>query len=140
MHRRSRHHTRYRPRVMSCQLCRARKLRCNRQFPCSNCTARGVECQAASVQQPARRRPGVDKTPPATPQVCNDELLKRLESLEALLTAQNQDPETAHPMPELRKDTNSQNSPPIVLCMLSNALVLERNCMSSKAGVSTHRE
>ncbi|RKL43024.1 hypothetical protein BFJ70_g4721 [Fusarium oxysporum] len=75
-------------------------------------------------------------TPPTTVQISNDELLKRLESLEALLTAQTQDPETAQPMRKLREDTNSQNSPPNALCMLSDVLVLERHCMSSKAGDS----
>ena len=30
---------------VSCQSCRAKKLKCNRQQPCSNCLARGVTCQ-----------------------------------------------------------------------------------------------
>lgn len=29
---------------MSCQLCRSKKLRCDRSEPCSNCALRKVEC------------------------------------------------------------------------------------------------
>lgn len=34
-----------RSRPVSCHFCRTRKLKCSRQFPCSNCTSRGKECQ-----------------------------------------------------------------------------------------------
>ncbi|KAJ5748751.1 uncharacterized protein N7511_010447 [Penicillium nucicola] len=34
-----------RSRPVSCHFCRKRKLKCSRQFPCSNCTSRGKECQ-----------------------------------------------------------------------------------------------
>lgn len=34
---------------VSCQLCRSKKLKCDRQQPCSNCSARGVTC---NFQQP----------------------------------------------------------------------------------------
>lgn len=30
---------------VSCRLCRLKKLKCNRQQPCSNCSARGVGCE-----------------------------------------------------------------------------------------------
>ncbi|KAF5227663.1 hypothetical protein FANTH_14707 [Fusarium anthophilum] len=40
-----------RQRPVSCNFCRVRKLRCSREFPCSNCTSRGVQCQA---QDPPR--------------------------------------------------------------------------------------
>ncbi|GAB1206509.1 hypothetical protein APSETT445_005199 [Aspergillus pseudonomiae] len=30
---------------VSCRLCRLKKLKCNRQRPCSNCSARGVGCE-----------------------------------------------------------------------------------------------
>ena len=33
-----------RPDPVSCQLCRSKKLKCNRVQPCSNCSARGVTC------------------------------------------------------------------------------------------------
>jgi hypothetical protein len=34
-----------RSRPVSCHFCRSRKLKCSRQFPCSNCTSRGTTCQ-----------------------------------------------------------------------------------------------
>lgn len=33
-----------RPEPVSCQLCRSKKLRCNRAEPCSNCESRNVPC------------------------------------------------------------------------------------------------
>lgn len=38
-----------RQRPVSCTFCRSRKLRCNRDFPCSNCTSRGLPCQQGTV-------------------------------------------------------------------------------------------
>ncbi|KAM5360633.1 hypothetical protein ACJZ2D_013593 [Fusarium nematophilum] len=142
MHRRPRQNLRRSPRVTSCQLCRDRKLRCNRQFPCSNCTARRVSCQAPSAvgRQAAAAASATEKTlPSSTPQVSQGELLKRLESLEALVAAQTRDPEAeCTPRPDLREDGagQHQHSPPSVLSMLSDALVLGRHCMGSKAGDS----
>ncbi|PLB48529.1 hypothetical protein P170DRAFT_387034 [Aspergillus steynii IBT 23096] len=37
-----------RQRPVSCQFCRARKLKCNRQLPCGNCISRGIACQLYS--------------------------------------------------------------------------------------------
>ncbi|OJJ76875.1 hypothetical protein ASPBRDRAFT_201952 [Aspergillus brasiliensis CBS 101740] len=36
---------RIRQNPVSCRLCRQKKLKCNRQQPCSNCSARGVGCE-----------------------------------------------------------------------------------------------
>lgn len=38
-----------RSRPVSCLFCRSRKLRCSRQFPCANCSSRGLTCQLESV-------------------------------------------------------------------------------------------
>lgn len=43
--------TRQRP--VSCHFCRSRKLRCSRQFPCENCSTRGINCQL-EVWQPSQ--------------------------------------------------------------------------------------
>ncbi|KAF5597533.1 zinc finger transcription factor YRR1 [Fusarium pseudocircinatum] len=48
-----------RQRPVSCNFCRVRKLRCSREFPCSNCTSRGVQCQA----QDPPRAPGPSSRP-----------------------------------------------------------------------------
>lgn len=34
-----------RSRPLSCLFCRSRQLRCSRQFPCPNCTSRGITCE-----------------------------------------------------------------------------------------------
>lgn len=39
---------------VSCQRCRAKKLRCDRQQPCANCSARGVSCESSA---PAAQSP-----------------------------------------------------------------------------------
>lgn len=55
MQRQSLAERRSRPRQepVSCQSCRAKKLRCNRQQPCSNCLARGITCLNESRLLPA---------------------------------------------------------------------------------------
>ncbi|UPL02677.1 hypothetical protein LCI18_013611 [Fusarium solani-melongenae] len=133
MHRPSAPNPRRRTRVISCQLCRERKLRCNRQFPCTNCTARGVVCQAPPAR--GREAPG---TPPAEPQVSNDQLLKRLESLEALLAARARQGEHASFEPISSEDLGQRQLPSNVQNWLSDALLLERLCMGPKARDFAH--
>ncbi|KAL1634664.1 hypothetical protein SLS58_010563 [Diplodia intermedia] len=45
---------------VSCQLCRSKKLRCSRQHPCSNCSARGVTCIYAADPPPQYRSAQTD--------------------------------------------------------------------------------
>ncbi|EEU35996.1 uncharacterized protein NECHADRAFT_21902, partial [Fusarium vanettenii 77-13-4] len=123
-----------RSRVVSCQLCRERKLRCNRQFPCTNCIARGVLCQAPAAAG-GREAP---ETPLAEPQVSNDQLLRRLESLEALLAARTSQRELASPEPTSNEDAGQRRLSSNVQNWLSDALLLERLCMGPKAGDSAH--
>lgn len=63
---------------VSCQLCRSKKLKCNREQPCSNCTARGVSCKF-HVPPPTSRT----ATVPA-PQN-HSEILDRLQRLETVI-------------------------------------------------------
>ncbi|OGM50622.1 putative C6 transcription factor [Aspergillus bombycis] len=65
------------PRVLSCVLCQQRKVRCNREFPCFNCTRAGVQCIPAAGARPRRRR------------FPERELLERLRRYEALLRQNN---------------------------------------------------
>lgn len=44
---------RWRRKPIACQFCRSRKILCSRQFPCSNCTVRGILCE--SVHEPQAR-------------------------------------------------------------------------------------
>ncbi|KAH6984383.1 fungal-specific transcription factor domain-containing protein [Ilyonectria sp. MPI-CAGE-AT-0026] len=49
------------PRGQACVLCQRRKVKCDRNFPCSNCTKANVECVASAPPPPRkRRRPKVE--------------------------------------------------------------------------------
>ncbi|KAI9931205.1 hypothetical protein MW887_010866 [Aspergillus wentii] len=63
-------------RVLSCVLCQQRKIKCNRRFPCVNCTRAGVQCVPATTSQRRRRFP-------------ERELLERLRCYESLLRQNN---------------------------------------------------
>lgn len=62
------------PKLLSCVSCRARKVKCNKEFPCGPCTRGGVECVF-----PARKR---NRKPRQTRQT---ELLDRLAKLEEIV-------------------------------------------------------
>ncbi len=68
---------------VSCQFCRSKKLKCNRQQPCSNCSARGLTCDA---QFPPRLPP---QTRPQTATSSADgdtsSILARLKRLEEIV-------------------------------------------------------
>jgi hypothetical protein len=63
---------------VSCRSCRSRKLRCNREFPCSNCVSRGVTCELENAVRP----------PPGPPSSLESELLERVRKLERLAESQ----------------------------------------------------
>lgn len=44
------------PRVHSCVLCQQRKVKCDRQSPCSNCKKARVECISSVSLRPRRRK------------------------------------------------------------------------------------
>lgn len=64
---------------VSCELCRAKKLKCNREQPCSNCIARGVTCQGGFVGRGDGKQQSTE-----TPNI-----LERLERLESIVLQQN---------------------------------------------------
>ncbi|KAK7439294.1 hypothetical protein Landi51_11271 [Colletotrichum acutatum] len=133
MYQGKRQQARRRSKAISCELCRARKLRCNRQFPCSNCTARGVKCLAPAVQKRNGQRGSVDQTQPSVPPDTSANLIRRLESLEALLAAKISN-SGASQLRCLVNDAHAgRASSPDILYMLSDALILERQSMGSKA-------
>lgn len=43
-------------RVLACVLCQQRKIRCDRTFPCSNCTKNNARCVPATQTRPRRKR------------------------------------------------------------------------------------
>lgn len=44
-----------RPRIRSCAVCHRRKVRCDKNLPCSQCIRSGFECSYSPVGPPARR-------------------------------------------------------------------------------------
>ncbi|KFY16655.1 hypothetical protein V492_01183 [Pseudogymnoascus sp. VKM F-4246] len=68
---------------VSCQFCRSKKLKCDRQHPCSNCSARGVTCQPVVRHKP--QTPRGDQQQPPIPE--NVAILARLKKLEDKVSA-----------------------------------------------------
>ena len=64
-------------RVLACVLCQQRKIKCDRRFPCGNCTKAGSPCQSAALPRQRRRR------------FPERELLDRLRHYEDLLRTHN---------------------------------------------------
>jgi Fungal specific transcription factor domain/Fungal Zn(2)-Cys(6) binuclear cluster domain len=67
---------------LSCAPCRHRKLKCNRQLPCDNCTKRG-DSTSCAYAAPTQRKKGNQNTqlPNATP----DDMQNRIDRLEGLV-------------------------------------------------------
>ncbi len=71
---------RVRPHPVSCQTCRSKKLKCNRVQPCSNCTARGINC---TFLVPPQGPADTNSSPHS-----NAELLERIRRLESIILQQ----------------------------------------------------
>lgn len=71
-------------RVLACVLCQQRKVKCDRKFPCQNCTRAGVQCVPTAAPRQRRRR------------FPERELLDRLAYYEDLLRKNNIKFETLH--------------------------------------------
>jgi hypothetical protein len=63
----------------SCVLCQQRKVRCDKQKPCSNCVKAGAECRVVPPQPPRRRKKRLQER----------DLLERLKKYEDLLRQHN---------------------------------------------------
>ncbi|KAF2152967.1 hypothetical protein K461DRAFT_277731 [Myriangium duriaei CBS 260.36] len=66
---------------LSCAPCRHRKLKCNRQHPCDNCTKRGDVASCAYAAPSARKKSGQTSGPNGTP----DDMQNRIDRLENLV-------------------------------------------------------
>jgi hypothetical protein len=64
--------------LASCNLCRRRKVRCDKANPCSNCLRAGVVCVSTTLSRVPRGRQGSRRNP-------DSELLKRIAKLENLV-------------------------------------------------------
>lgn len=126
-----------RQRPISCKLCRQRKLRCSRVFPCSNCLCRGVECQHdGPAGSPEDSKGDISKGK----DVSNNELLLRLEKLEAIIASHNGSSPLERPRFEepVSSQPQSNSSPfsPQLQKITDDALFLERSCYGNALGVS----
>ena len=66
-------------RVLACVLCQQRKVKCDRNFPCANCTRANTQCVPAATQSLRQRRRRFPER----------ELLDRLRHYESLLRENN---------------------------------------------------
>ena len=84
------------PRVLACVQCQHRKIKCNRESPCSHCTKSGVQCVPADLVPKQRRRRFPERS-----------LLDRLRHYENLLKQNNIDFDPLHPGAEFKNETPS---------------------------------
>ncbi|KAB8075246.1 hypothetical protein BDV29DRAFT_155858 [Aspergillus leporis] len=104
---------------LSCNLCRRRKLRCDRKEPCSTCTARGLalSCAYPNNQTPAQRRPapGPHETHRGRPQATVQDRLGQLEQIVVSLmqktTSDGQDRPDQHLGASNPQDRPEEGSP-----------------------------
>lgn len=84
-------------RILACLLCQQRKVKCDRKFPCANCSRSGAQCVPATLLPRQRRRRFPER-----------ELLDRLRHYEQLLRNHNIPFEPLHkPQPSLGKGTDT---------------------------------
>ncbi|KAG6010053.1 hypothetical protein E4U21_000496 [Claviceps maximensis] len=70
----------------SCVTCRRRKVRCDKQMPCSNCRRAQIPCAfPAPGRAPRQPRPKDPSAPPKTSSHREVELIKRLKKLEGIV-------------------------------------------------------
>lgn len=82
----------FRSRPVSCLFCRSRKLRCSRQFPCANCTSRGISCQGETRERaPAVSVSSTDEIPnTSNSNTFQEDVLARLHRLENIVIGQSE--------------------------------------------------
>lgn len=115
-------------RVLACVRCQSRKVKCNRELPCSNCARAIVECVPGSLAPRQRRRRYPER-----------ELLERLRSYEALLRRNTINFVPLHP-PTADKaspgdDSRTLDSPEGVR---TNTSVKSETVYEAKYRISTH--
>ncbi|KAK2594259.1 hypothetical protein QQS21_008038 [Conoideocrella luteorostrata] len=129
----------WRQRPIACQSCRRRKIRCSRQFPCSNCTSRGVKCvqfygpQEAGSSEPPPQEQHPEHVPGKPDSggvvVSNADIKARLDRLENWIAGINgpgpgpgsvPGPSDGH-IDRLRHQPSSRNAQPISPALSSTA-------------------
>ncbi|KAJ4243862.1 hypothetical protein NW762_014743 [Fusarium torreyae] len=125
-------------RAVSCEFCRLRKLKCNRQFPCSNCLSRGVAC-------PSLRTSSKDQ--PKVVDSSNDAILSRLDKIEAHLASIANSPTAKGPSSgdvltvALTTDINPENHqqlPPVLQKLTEDAFTINRSLFRNNCATPIH--
>jgi hypothetical protein len=83
-------------RILACVQCQHRKIKCNREFPCSHCIKMGVQCVPANLVPKQRRRRFPER-----------ELLDRLRHYETLLKHHRIQFDPLHPSAAVTKEEPS---------------------------------
>lgn len=109
-----------RQRPVSCRFCRARKLRCSREAPCSNCVSRGIRCDLEI-------RVG---KPPSPTNDSESALIERIKRLENILLAQQNLDEGQH-AEEALETRQSSGAESHVQQVHSAALSPEIQCLAN---------
>lgn len=89
------------PKLRSCVVCRTRKVRCDKQSPCSNCRRAKIVCVAPSTDRPPRWAKRLERLPidgAVIPQRNGpvDNVIGRLRKLESLVQELSGQLEQAH--------------------------------------------
>ncbi|KAJ5951278.1 transcriptional regulator family: Fungal Specific TF [Penicillium vulpinum] len=100
---------------LSCNLCRRRKLRCDRKQPCSTCTTRGLALSCAYPSNQASQSPRPHGTNRGRPQATVQDRLGQLEQIVVSLmqktTSDGQDPPDQYPVASVTQDQPREGSP-----------------------------
>ncbi|KAI0428018.1 hypothetical protein F5Y09DRAFT_344098 [Xylaria sp. FL1042] len=106
-------------RLRSCVVCRSRKVRCNKESPCSNCRRAGIPCVVPSADRPPRWARRLERfahnaaaeersaQAAAAAAAPTAELMERLRNLENLVKELNTQLEQAHAL----SNSSTGNSP-----------------------------
>ncbi|KAM0546937.1 hypothetical protein ACHAPJ_010597 [Fusarium lateritium] len=125
-------------RAVSCDFCRLRKLKCNRQFPCSNCLSRGVACPSLRTSSKGQSHVADSS---------NDAILSRLDKIEAHLASIASSPTAKGPSSEevptvaLTTDINPENHrqlPPVLQKLTEDAFSINRSLFRNNGATPIH--
>ncbi|KAF9249023.1 transcriptional regulator family: Fungal Specific TF [Penicillium roqueforti] len=103
---------------LSCNLCRRRKLRCDRNQPCLTCTARGLALSCAYPNNQAPQSPRPHGAHRARPQATVQDRLGQLEQIVVSLmqkTTDGQDRPDQHPVASAPQDGPQEDSPGLAI-------------------------
>lgn len=99
------------PKLRSCVICRTRKVRCDKQSPCSNCRRGNVECVFPSTDRPPRWARRLDRAAASqVPDPASAQVMERLRNLESLVKELNGQLEQANAVAHGSPGANSTQS------------------------------